>query len=442
MRTAIAYLRRSSANTSNGAGRVSYAVQEASVLDLAARNGDAEPELIVEWGRSGAAKAGAFGGTARGGKRRAFALLRERVIAGEVSVIYAYSLSRLARSTRELLDLAETCAVADTRIQVAKEGTLDFTSSHGRLYLTILSAVATFEAEVNRDRAMDRVTHARESGRYLGAAPLGWQITDGVLVRATDRFAVDAVLTAFQAAGNYRAAARALNGDPIAPRPPRAALWSATVVRTIVSRELATRAAPSRRGSRTHRSEPLARLLYCAACNGLLTPVPRAYVTRAGTPGYYRGWRCFAAYAQPDHPKPTSISETRIMPALMEEAARLEVPADRVLIAEANASDLAQLEERRSRLVDALEAGIITRTDVEPRLAGIEAERARLHEAAAALDIPGAVDWSWPPDALGPVLAGLWKRVTVNLATGSVAAEWTVPGWRAGEAMDIATATG
>src|SRR5687767_12505417 len=110
----LAYLRRSG-TTTNG-GHVSYAVQEAAVLELAQRDGHGDVERIVEWGKSGAAEAGAFGGTGRGGRRKAYAVLKERIAAGEVSVLYAYSLSRLARSTRELLDLAETCAAIGTRI--------------------------------------------------------------------------------------------------------------------------------------------------------------------------------------------------------------------------------------------------------------------------------------------------------------------------------------
>src|SRR5687768_17380100 len=136
-REPIAYLRRSGTATANGAGRISYAVQEKAVLDLAQQNGDVEPSIMVEWGRSGADKLAALGGTGRGGRRRQFDTLRERVASGSVSTIYAYSLSRLARSTRALLDLAELCAEHGTSIKLAKEGVIDFATPGGRFYLTI-----------------------------------------------------------------------------------------------------------------------------------------------------------------------------------------------------------------------------------------------------------------------------------------------------------------
>ena len=428
MPTAIAYLRRSSANTANGAGRVSFETQQAAVVELARRHGD-EPELIVEWGRSGADRAGAFGGTVRGGKRRVYRELRERIAAGDVTTIYAYSLSRLARSTRELLDLAEACATTGATIRLAKEGSLDFGTPSGRLYLTVLAAVSTFEAEVARERAMDRVALARESGRYLGQAPTGWcRDDDGKLVHGDDRIVVEAVLDAFRATGAYRQAARLLN-EAGEVRPPKAEKWSATVVRTIASRELGTRTAPARRGSRTHPTDPLARLLVCGHCGGMLTPTRQRYTTKAG-PAEHRAWRCHRAGSDSAHPRPVNIAENTILPALMAESARLRVPVERVRLAEERRADLVALDGRRARLVDALEAGTLTRGELEPRLAAIEQERLVLEAAAAAVELPRAVDWSWSTDALGSVLASLWKSVTVHIGTGTIEAEWQVPEWR------------
>ncbi len=119
------------------------------------------------------------------------------------------------------------------------------------------------------------------------------------------------------------------------------------------------------------------------------------------------------------------------MPALMAEAARLRVPVERVRLAEERRAELAVLDGRRARLVDALEAGTLTRVEVEPRLAAIEVERAALETVTRAVDVPQAVDWSWPSDALGAVLSSLWRRVTVDLSAGSTRAEWHRPEWRA-----------
>lgn len=172
MSVPVAYLRRS---PDQGSGAMGFEVQRTQVMELAKRHDD-EPELLVEWGYSGAGGSGAFGGTGRGGRLKEWGRLRDRITAGEVSGLYAYSLSRLARSSKELLELAEDCATHGVRVHLAKEGTLDFSSASGRLYLTVLAAVSTFEADVASERARDRNQLARDQGKWLGKTPLGYRL--------------------------------------------------------------------------------------------------------------------------------------------------------------------------------------------------------------------------------------------------------------------------
>ncbi len=167
--TAVAYLRRSSDR--NG-GAESYEAQKAAVLDLAKRHGEPEPELVVEWGRSGADA----GSTARGGKRRAWPKLRQRIRDGEVTALYSYSLSRLARSTRELLDVIEDCDRGGVPVVLAKEGPVNGNTASGKLYLTVLGAVATFEAEVAAERVKDAHAAKRARGEVVWRLPYGQRI--------------------------------------------------------------------------------------------------------------------------------------------------------------------------------------------------------------------------------------------------------------------------
>src|SRR5438874_90852 len=80
--------------------------------ELAARNGDAELQLLSDWNRSGRKTA----------SRPDYLRLRKMVEAGEVSVLYAYSLSRLARSLTEYSHLVEVCRQQQVTIRLAKEG--------------------------------------------------------------------------------------------------------------------------------------------------------------------------------------------------------------------------------------------------------------------------------------------------------------------------------
>jgi DNA invertase Pin-like site-specific DNA recombinase len=437
----IAYLRRSHvASKKKGkpdqSGRVSFEMQQRQVFDLAARNGDPEPELIVEWGKSGAAAVGDFGGTGRGGKRKVYHDLRERIANGEVSTLYAYSLSRLARSTRELLNLAEACATAGTRIILAKEGSLDFASPHGRLYLTVLAAVSTFEAEVAAERAQDRVAIAKDNGRVLGEPPFGYSLVEGELVGNEEQVAVQAVLRAFDDAGGiYKRAARLLNENGgVATR--RGGKWSATSVQAIVNRERGVSTVPRRSGSRSHPTNPLARLLYCANCGGMLTLTVKKYTTKSGD-AEHRSWRCYASHDIPGHPKPVNIPDHVIIEQLKDEAARLQPvdaetgePFDRVRQQVKDAAEMEILRLRRQRLLDAVEAGLYDNDEIRTRLQAIDAAEAAMRQQERVYDVP-SIDWNWEPTKLATVLASLWERVKVDFVTQEVGVTWRVPQWRA-----------
>ena len=408
------------------AGIVSYETQEAAVLAMAGRYGDT-PELVVEWGKSGAASSTAAGGTGRGGKRPKWRALRGRIAAGEVSALYAYSLSRLARSTSEMLDLATGCQAAGVPIRLFKEGEIAGDTATGRLYLTVLAAVGAFEAETASERGHERVARFRDEGRHLGEAPTGWKIdADGYLVPADDRSAVYAVLDAFTREGTYRRAAIALNARGVMS--PRGRAWNGGTIRTIVTRESGTRVAPARRGSRTHAADPLARLLYCIECGGVLTTAHRTYPSRTGQ-GMYRGWRCFAAgVATPDHSHPRSITESRIMPAIRAEVDRLRLPMERLVIKQESEQLRGALDARRATIIDMAASGMITADEAKPRLALLTAEYDAMGDAE--VDVP-SVDWTQPPAILGPILAAIFLRIGVDLSTGAIDATWRIPEWRA-----------
>ncbi len=204
--TAVAYLRRSS---HRNVGAESYEAQKAAVLELAKRHGDEEPELIVEWGRSGADA----DSTGRGGKRRAWPKLRQRIRDGEVTALYSYSLSRLARSTRELLDVMEDCDDAGVPVRLAKEGIVNGTTASGKLYLTVLGAVATFEAEVAAERVKGAHAAKRARGEVTWRLPYGQRIgPDGKPEPDPEALAVIRRAKELLAeVGNLRGTARELN---------------------------------------------------------------------------------------------------------------------------------------------------------------------------------------------------------------------------------------
>ena len=113
-------------------GDVSRDTQLAAIRSLA---GDQADALVVleDWGRSG-----------RGAKRHLrteYGRLLDMVRRDEVSTVYAYNLSRLARSTRDVRELAELCHGHGTAIRLADGQNVDASTATGRMLLDIMSAV-------------------------------------------------------------------------------------------------------------------------------------------------------------------------------------------------------------------------------------------------------------------------------------------------------------
>ena len=89
----------------------------------------------------------------------------ERLESGDTVVIE--SLSRLGRSTKDLLSLVDAMEEKGVKLISLKEN-IDTGSSTGRLLLTVLSALAQFERDVIVERTNEGLAAARARGRKGG----------------------------------------------------------------------------------------------------------------------------------------------------------------------------------------------------------------------------------------------------------------------------------
>src|SRR6202158_6098826 len=71
-------------------------------------------------------------------------------------VLVVTRLDRLARSTRDLLNLLGTIAEKGAGFKSLRDTWADTTTAHGRLMLTVLGGLAEFERELIRTRNKDR----------------------------------------------------------------------------------------------------------------------------------------------------------------------------------------------------------------------------------------------------------------------------------------------
>ena len=67
-------------------------------------------------------------------------------------IVVVYRLDRLARSTRDLLDIAETLTKIDAGLKSLSEPWADTTSPAGRMVLTIFAGIAEFERSLIGER--------------------------------------------------------------------------------------------------------------------------------------------------------------------------------------------------------------------------------------------------------------------------------------------------
>jgi len=80
-------------------------------------------------------------------------------------------LDRLARSTRDLLNILDTIAKAGAGFRSLGDVWADTTTPHGRLMLTVLGGLAEFERELIRARTGEGRIRAKARGVHMGRPP-------------------------------------------------------------------------------------------------------------------------------------------------------------------------------------------------------------------------------------------------------------------------------
>lgn len=90
----------------------------------------------------------------------------------EGDTVYIHSLDRLGRNTRDLLSIVEDLSEQGVILRSLKDDFVFDNSSSGKLVLTIMSAVAEFERNINKERQLEGIEVAKEKGLYKGRKPI------------------------------------------------------------------------------------------------------------------------------------------------------------------------------------------------------------------------------------------------------------------------------
>lgn len=130
--------------------------------------------------------------------------LIERLTPGDTVVIE--SLSRLGRSTKDLIELMELFQHKGVNLVSLKEN-IDTTSSTGKLVYTIMSAIAQFERDIIADRTKEGLKSARSRGRNGGRPKIASDKTkQAVKLYGTGQYSVKEIedLTGIKKSTLYR----------------------------------------------------------------------------------------------------------------------------------------------------------------------------------------------------------------------------------------------
>ena len=151
-------------------------------------------------------------------------------------ILVVYSLSRLARSTRDALDIAERLHDAGANL-VSLSESIDTTTAMGRFFFTVLAALAALERDLISERTSMAMRHIAANGGYTGGeAPYGWKrTTENVNRRDADEQRVISMIRKLHDGGqNAPSIARTLNGAFV---PCRGSAWHAKTVSRVIGRK-------------------------------------------------------------------------------------------------------------------------------------------------------------------------------------------------------------
>jgi DNA invertase Pin-like site-specific DNA recombinase len=106
---------------------------------------------------------------ATAGDRKALTKALRALCPGDVLLVTR--LDRLARSTRDLLNVLDAIAKAEAGFKSLSDPWADTTTPHGRLMLTVLGGLAEFERELIRARTGEGRRRAKARGVHMGRPP-------------------------------------------------------------------------------------------------------------------------------------------------------------------------------------------------------------------------------------------------------------------------------
>ncbi len=101
------------------------------------------------------------------------------------AVLVVYSISRLARSVRDTLDIAERLSKSGADLAAVADQ-IDTSSASGKMIFRILAVIAEFERDIISERTKAALHHKRAQRQVIGQVPYGRRIGGDGLVEVDE----------------------------------------------------------------------------------------------------------------------------------------------------------------------------------------------------------------------------------------------------------------
>lgn len=157
--------------------------------------------------------------------------------AGKGMALVCYSISRLARSTADMLHIAGQLEQRGVDL-VSLTERIDTTSAAGRMVFRMLAVLAEFERDLVSERTRAALAHKKARGEKYAPVPFGFEEIEGRLVEVRKEAKVVSHIIHMRDSGaSFKAIADYLNQSGITGK--RGGKWHASTVHYLVKRQAA-----------------------------------------------------------------------------------------------------------------------------------------------------------------------------------------------------------
>ena len=223
MKTAIGYIRVSTEQQADEG--ISLEAQRAKIAAWCEINDYQLAQVCVDSGISGKSM------DKRTGLQNALAATKKD------NALVVYSLSRLARSTKDCISIGEQLKKKGCDLVSITEK-IDTGSAMGEFFFTLMAALGQMERKLIAERTAMALKHKKNKGEVYAPVPFGYSAIDGRLVEVESEAKIVAEIMRRRAAGStLTAIATDLNNAGIAGK--KGGKWFASSVSYLINRQAA-----------------------------------------------------------------------------------------------------------------------------------------------------------------------------------------------------------